>query len=251
MVCFHCAAGQLSAIGSCLITEGLVDEHEPVCSVSSPSPGLRENTALLRTFARGQQQFPALLPAAHATTGKSLCLSRTWGATSSWLPWEQTCQSFSNTGLRGLKCIQPPPAETSAPNGTGQCWGHWKGISRAWFSAPEMSGARTWGERSPLGSTAVQTASLTFAMFLAAHSLFPSSATSLLFQKRCYSVPSWAWGFVRSLLGAGTRDTSLPSYLASLLHLFSIASIIVSQIYYLGIQTVPLHTYVNSKLPHR
>lgn len=46
-------------------------------------------------------------------------------------------------------------------------------------------------------------------------------------------------------------DTSLPSYLASLLHLFSIASVTVSQIYYLGIQTVPLHTYVNSKLPHR
>lgn len=57
--------------------------------------------------------------------------------------------------------------------------------------------------------------------------------------------------FVRSLLGTGTKDTSLPSYLASLLHLFSIACIIIPQIYYRGIKTVPLHTYVNSKLPHR
>lgn len=115
MPCSLCAAGCLSAIGSGLTAEGLVDECEPVCSVSSPSPVLGEDTALLRTVARGQQQFPALLPAAHAVTGKSFCLSttQTWGSTSNWLRWEQTCQSFSITGLRGVKCIKPPPAKSS------------------------------------------------------------------------------------------------------------------------------------------
>lgn len=51
MLCFHCAAGGFSAIGSCLIPEGAVDECEPVCSVSSPSPVRGEDTALLRMFA--------------------------------------------------------------------------------------------------------------------------------------------------------------------------------------------------------
>lgn len=75
MLCFHCAADRFSAIGSCLITEALVDECKPVCSVSSPGPVLGEDTVLLKTFAWGQQRFPALLPTAHATSGKSLCLS--------------------------------------------------------------------------------------------------------------------------------------------------------------------------------
>lgn len=75
MLCFHCAADRSSAITSCLITEGLVNEYKPVFSVSSPSPVLGKDTVLLKTLARGQQQFPALLPTTHATVGKSLCLS--------------------------------------------------------------------------------------------------------------------------------------------------------------------------------
>lgn len=51
MLCFYCAADHFSAISSCFITEGLVDENKPVFSVSSPSPVLGEDTVLLETFA--------------------------------------------------------------------------------------------------------------------------------------------------------------------------------------------------------
>lgn len=183
MPCFQCAAGRFSAKSSCLTTEGFVEEWEPGCSVSSPSPVLGEDTALLRMVAQGQQQFPALLPAAHATTGPF---------DSPGLRPEEPPPSgcdgtkrvkASQTGAKGSECIQPPPAQGSQlPVALGSVVAV-KRQQQSWLSAPEMSGARAWGERSPLGSTAVQTASLTFVMLLAVHSLSPSSATSLLFQQ--------------------------------------------------------------------
>lgn len=100
MLCFHCADDYISAIRSCFITEGSVNEYKPIFSVSSCSPMLGEDNVLLRSFARSQQQFLVLLPAAHATTGKSICLSgvRVRGSTSNWLLWDQNYQRFLNRG---------------------------------------------------------------------------------------------------------------------------------------------------------
>lgn len=51
----------IASLPSDLASSLRVDERKPVFSISSSSPALGEDTVLLKTFARGQQQFPALL----------------------------------------------------------------------------------------------------------------------------------------------------------------------------------------------
>lgn len=56
-LCFRCAADRFSAISSCLITEGLLDECKLVFCVSSPSPVLGED-AVAQNICPGSAAIP-------------------------------------------------------------------------------------------------------------------------------------------------------------------------------------------------